>query len=293
MSAWFARLWIALINSTAGWSSARRMRWARVLGDLLWLVVPKRRRVTLANLGACFPDMAPPEREALARACFHNVARGVLDHGVLWTASREKVEAFVRFDRGDEFVALARRCPVIILAPHFVGLDAAPVRMSLQVQGFTIYARQSNPVWDEAALKGRNRFSEQLMIPRNEEGALRRSVRALKSGLPMYYLPDMDNGVHNSIFVPFFGVAAATLPMLSRLAGLTGAKVVTLMAEMTDDGYAIHWSDPWEDFPTQSVEADTVRMNQEIESWVRRFPSQYLWTHRRFKTRPPGAPSIY
>ena len=293
MSGWFARLWIALINATASWSSARRTRWARVLGDLLWLLVRKRRRVTLANLGACFPQMPADERKMLARACFHNIARSILDHGVLWTGSIAQVEEFVRFERDTEFVELTRRGPVIILAPHFVGLDAAPVRMSLQMRGFTIYARQSNPVWDEAALAGRNRFSEQLMIPRNEEGALRRSVRALKSGLPMYYLPDMDNGVHNSIFVPFFGVAAATLPMLSRLAGLTGAKVVTVVAEMTDDGYVIHWSDPWEDFPTKSVEADTERMNREIESWVRRFPSQYLWTHRRFKTRQPGAPSIY
>jgi KDO2-lipid IV(A) lauroyltransferase len=293
MSAWFARIWIALINATAGWTIARRTRWARVLGDLLWVLIRPRRRVTLANLRACFPQMPDSERSALGRACFRNIARSVLDHGLLWNGTREQVEDFVQFDGYDELLDLTRAMPVIMLAPHFIGLDAAAIRTSLSMRGFAIYARQSNPAWDNAATAGRNRFTEQLLIPRNEEGALRRSLRALKSGLPMYYLPDMDNGEHNSIFVPFFGVQAATLPMLSRLARLAGAKVVMLVAEMTDRGYTVHCSGPWDDFPTGSVEEDTLRMNREVEAWVRRFPDQYLWAHRRFKTRPPGTPPIY
>jgi Kdo2-lipid IVA lauroyltransferase/acyltransferase len=293
MSAWFTRVWIALINATAGWAIARRTRWARVLGDLLWVLVRPRRRVTLANLRACFPKMPDSERSALGRACFRNIARSVLDHGLLWTGTREQVEDFVTLQGFDDLLALSREAPLIMLVPHFVGLDAAAIRVSLEMRGFAIFARQSNPVWDNAANAGRNRFTEQLLIPRNEQGALRRSLRALNSGLPMYYLPDMDNGKHNSIFVPFFGVQAATLPMLSRLARLAGAKVVMLVAEMTDRGYIVHWSSPWKDFPTGSVEDDTLRMNREIEVWVRRFPDQYLWVHRRFKTRPWGAPPIY
>jgi KDO2-lipid IV(A) lauroyltransferase len=115
----------------------------------------------------------------------------------------------------------------------------------------------------------------------------------VRDGYPLYYLPDMDLGATNSIFVPFFGVQAATIPMVSRIARMTGAKVVMTVTEMTDDGYVLHVEPPWADFPGASVEEDTLRMNREIERWVRRMPDQYLWTHKRFKTRPPGSPSIY
>jgi KDO2-lipid IV(A) lauroyltransferase len=81
--------------------------------------------------------------------------------------------------------------------------------------------------------------------------------------------------------------------MVSRLARLAGAKVVMTVTEMTDDGYVLHVEPPWSDFPSDSVEADTRRMNATLERWVLRMPNQYLWTHKRFKTRPPGAPSIY
>jgi KDO2-lipid IV(A) lauroyltransferase len=155
----------------------------------------------------------------------------------------------------------------------------------------SIYARQSNAAWDDWLLAIRSRFNEPLLLARGAD--LRQAVRAMKQGRPFYYLPDMDNGPDNSIFVPFFGVPAATLPMVSRLARLAGAKVVMTVTEMTDDGYVLHVEPPWPDFPSDSVEADTRRMNSTLERWVLRMPNQYLWTHKRFKTRPPGAPSVY
>ena len=130
-------------------------------------------------------------------------------------------------------------------------------------------------------------------MAKSDKNDLRPVIRALRDGLPFYYLPDMDHGPVNSVFVPFFGVPAATVPMVSRLAKLTGAKVVMAVTEMTAEGYVLHLEEPWDDFPTDSVEADTERMNRAIERWVLKMPDQYLWTHRRFKTRPPGAPSVY
>jgi Kdo2-lipid IVA lauroyltransferase/acyltransferase len=95
------------------------------------------------------------------------------------------------------------------------------------------------------------------------------------------------------VFVPFFGVPAATIPMVSRIARMIGATVVMGVTEMTDDGYVLHFEPPWAGFPGASIEEDTARMNRELERWVLRMPDQYLWTHKRFKTRPPGTPSIY
>jgi KDO2-lipid IV(A) lauroyltransferase len=292
VSAFLARLWIALISSTAGWSVAGRAWLASLVGDVLWLLVRPRRGVTLANLRACFPQMAEGERRALGRRLFRNIARSVLDHSVLWRGSRAAVERLVRVE-GAEHVSDPANRPLILLAPHFVGLDAGGLRVNTLVRGVSIYARQRNAAWDAQLLAGRQRFNDPVLIPRRGASELKEVLRAMKAALPFYYLPDMDNGATNSIFVPFFGVPAATIPMVSRLARLNGAKVVMAVTEMTDDGYVLHFEAPWRDFPSASVEDDTLRMNHEIERWVQRLPDQYLWTHKRFKTRPPGAPPLY
>jgi KDO2-lipid IV(A) lauroyltransferase len=287
-----ARLSIALINRTARWTVTTRARLACVLGDLLWLAALPRRRIALANLRACLPELTDRDRRAIGRRLSRHIARGLLDHSVLWQGSRDEVERLVHVDGGEHLGDPANR-PLIMLAPHFVGLDAGGTRLNTLVRGVSIYAQQSNPDWDEQLLQGRRRFSDPLLIPRRGAAELKLVLRALKDGLPLYYLPDMDLGETNSIFVPFFGVPAATIPMVSRLARVVGAKVVMAVTELTDDGYVLHIEPPWEGFPGASIEDDTARMNREIERWVRRLPDQYLWTHQRFKTRPPGAPSFY
>lgn len=292
MSACFARVWIALINATAHWSQASRTRLSSRIGDLLWWVALPRRRVTLANLAACFPDWPKDRRVAVARQCFRNLARGALDHGVLWRGSADRLRDYVRVENEAVVHDPANR-PLIMIAPHFAGLDAGGSRFNLIVRGVSIYQKQSNPTLDEYLLKGRQRFNKPVLVAKSDKNDLRPVIRALREGLPFYYLPDMDHGITNSVFVPFFGVPAATVPMVSRLAKLTGAKVMMAVTEMTAQGYVLHVGEPWTDFPTDSVEADTERMNREIERWVLRLPDQYLWTHRRFKTRPPGAPSVY
>ena len=115
----------------------------------------------------------------------------------------------------------------------------------------------------------------------------------MKDGRPFYYLPDMDFGPKESIFVPFFGVPAATIPALSRLVRLTGARVVPVISRQVPDGYEIEVMPPWENFPGESVEADTAMMNRFIESQVLTMPEQYFWVHKRFKTRPPGQQGVY
>ncbi len=292
MTEFFARLWIALINATAGWPVATRGRLANALGDVLWLLVLPRRRVTLVNLRACFPRMPEAERRALGRRLFRNMARGVLDYSVLWRGSREEVERLVRIEGAGHLLDPANR-PLILLAPHFVGLDAGGLRVNTLVRGVSIYAKQSNAAWDAQLLAGRRRFNDPVLIARRGAAELKDVLRAMKNGLPLYYLPDMDLGATNSIFVPFFGVPAATIPMVSRLARLIGARVVMAVTEMTADGYVLHLEAPWRGFPGDSVEADTERMNREIERWVLRLPDQYLWTHKRFKTRPERAPARY
>ena len=235
--------------------------------------------------------LSEQQRLQIARRCFRNIARSGLDRAVLSKGELSTVEQYVRVE-GIEYLQAAAGKPLILIAPHFVGLDAGGIRFNTLMRGISIYSKQTNAVWDAWLLRARQRFNDPVLVPR--QGADMRAVmRSVKNGLPLYYLPDMDLGAANSIFVPFFGVPAATIPMVPRIARIIGAQVMMAVTEMTDDGYVLHFEPPWPDFPGESIEADTARMNREIERWVLKVPDQYLWTHRRFKTRPQGLANVY
>ena len=262
------------------------------LGGLLYWLIPERRRATRINLALCFPDMAPRAREQLARAHFRAFVRSFVEHALWWWAPRPRIEQLVRIEGLAHLQALAGR-PVILLAPHFVGLDAALTRLCCETDLAVIYARQKDPAYDALLLRGRTRFGRQRLLARQD--GVRAALAAIREGLPFYYLPDLDFGPRDAIFVPFFGVPAATVTGVSRIARLTGAKVLPCVARMLPGGagYVVTISPAWEDFPTQDVAADTRRVNAYIESQVLTMPEQYFWLHKRFKTRPPGEPSPY
>jgi KDO2-lipid IV(A) lauroyltransferase len=183
--------------------------------------------------------------------------------------------------------------PVIVLAPHFVGLDMGGVRLSAHMRAASIYVRQRNPVVDRYLRRARSRFNQPVLASRHE--GIRSLIKIIKSGLPFYFLPDQDQGRKESIFVPFFGIQTATIPALSRLAKITGAAVVPAVTRQLagGQGYVMRFYPAWENFPSDDVAADTARMNRFIEDRVREMPEQYLWVHRRFKTRPADEPPFY
>ena len=255
------------------------------LGLALFSVASRRRRIVLVNLGLCFPELDERQRWRLARAHFKVLSRSMLERGLLWWSSPQRLARLTRVDGAERIRALldAGR-PVLMLTPHFVGLDAGGVAIAMRYDSASIYAVQSDPVFDRLLYRGRRRFGDQLLLSRQE--SVRASVRAMKAGRPLYYLPDMDFGRRDSIFVPFFGVQAATLPGLSRLARLSGATVVPVVTRILPGGagYAVTVGEPWPDFPSDDVEADTRRMNAWIETAVREMPEQYycclLYTSR-------------
>lgn len=292
MNVFFAKFWIRVVRSMKNLPMSVREALAKVIARILWLAIPKRRHVIETNLRLCFPELSESERRSLAHRVYVRLARAAVDHGTLWESDKETIQKFVTFE-GLENLLENKGEPIIVVAPHFAGLDAAGIALNTYVRGVSLYQKQSNPAWDEAVLAGRKRFSDPVLIAKSNESDLRLVLRAIKEGLPFYYLPDMDHGIKNSIFVPFFGVQAATLPMVSRLARVTRAKVLWCIATMTEDGYHVIISKPWENFPTADFEADTRRLNAELEEWIRAYPDQYLWVHRRFKTRPEGEQSLY
>lgn len=269
-------------------------RMGNALGRLLFSVARGRRHVVLVNLRLCFPELDEEQRRHLAVAHFKVLARSILERSLLWWASTERLSTLLVVEgeqRLQRLVDAGR--PVLMLTPHFVGLDAGGAGIAMRFDCASIYAVQSNPVFDRLLLRGRQRFGDQLLLSRQD--SIRASVKAMKAGRPLYYLPDMDFRSRDSIFVPFFGVQTATIAGLSRLARLAGAAVLPCVTRILPEGkgYVVTLGEPWPDFPTDDAEADTARMNAWIEAAVRTMPEQYYWVHRRFKTRPPGEVSPY
>ncbi|MEO7760273.1 MAG: lipid A biosynthesis acyltransferase [Casimicrobiaceae bacterium] len=267
-------------------------RIGRAIGWLgYWLAVP-RRKVVLVNLRLCFPELTEKARIDLARRHFSALGRAFLDRSILWYAPEDRVKQFVRLENTELYDA-ARHAPLVLLAPHFVGMDMGGVRVVIDGRLATMYGKQKNAALDEAIRRGRVRFGEPTVISRQD--GIRPVIRALRDGIPFYYLPDMDLGPRESIFSPFFGVRTATVPALSRLTQVSRAKVMPVITRQLPDGegYAARFYPAWDDFPTGDVDADTRRMNEFIEARVREMPEQYYWVHKRFKTRPPGEARFY
>jgi KDO2-lipid IV(A) lauroyltransferase len=262
------------------------------VGWLLALKPGRRRKVVATNLRLCFPDAPPAVRRRWLRQTYQASMRAVFEHGVLWWASERRLRRLLHIDNPEAALGDGKR-PVIWLAPHFVGLDMGGARLAMDWSAASMYAPAKDPVSDRFMLRGRTRFRDALLIARHE--GIKRTLSVIKSGLPFYYLPDQDHGRHNAVFVPFFGTPAATVSALPRLARLTGAQVVPVVTRPLPwgRGYAVRFYPPWDDYPSGDLDADVTRMNRFIEDRIREMPPQYLWLHRRFKTRPEGEASLY
>lgn len=271
-------------------------RVGEAFGMLLWLLGTERRRVCRLNLSRCFPELDSRSIGRRVRGHFRAFGRSLVEHGLLWWSSQARIRRLVRV-AGREHLDAQRGRPVILLAPHFVGLDTGFTRLACDIPMASMYSKQKSGVMDAMLLRGRTRFGDQKLFSRQD--GVRQAIAALRGSRPFYYLPDMDYGPRDAIFVPFFGVPAATITGLSRLARLAGATIVPCVTRMLPggEGYEVRFHPAWESFPSAGdaagIEADTRRMNAFIEDRVREMPEQYLWTHKRFKTRPPGEPKWY
>ncbi|HEV7803348.1 MAG TPA: lipid A biosynthesis acyltransferase [Burkholderiales bacterium] len=264
----------------------------RGFGLLVYAVARDRRRVARINLRLCFPEWTEAQRRRVSRRNFQAFGRAVLERGVLWWASKERILRIVRIEGLEHWQAVADG-PVIWLAPHFVGLDMGGTRLAAEYEAASMYSRQKDPVLDRILYHGRTRFVMPRLVSRQE--GLRPLVRVMREGVPFYYLPDLDFGPRDSVFVPFFGVPAATITGLSRMARLARAAVVPVITRQLPGGrgYVLQFYPAWDNFPTDDPEAGARRMNAFIEARVRETPEQYHWLHKRFKTRPPGEPPVY
>lgn len=261
-------------------------------GSLLFLVLRKRRDIALTNLRMCMPELSEAQRVVLARQHFQSYARSVWERGILWWAPEARLRRLIRVEPGVPLAQIAAK-PTILLCPHFVSLDVAGVAVMLESSLCSIYVPQKNAVFDEVLRKGRSRFRPVQLFSRKE--GVKPILRAMREHLPYFMLPDMDFGDKDAEFVPFFGVPAATLTAPGRIAAATGAQVIPVVATFLPNytGWKVTFYPAWDNYPGDDMAESARRMNAFIEDRVREAPAEYFWTHKRFKTRPPGEPSPY
>lgn len=264
------------------------------LGHVAYLLARGRRKIARRNLELCFPGWSPTERNRVLRRNFALMGQVLVSQGVNWGISRKRLQRLVRLRNPEHLEGVrAEGRPFILLAPHFLGMELGGIAVSaLVMPGVTLYQRIRNRVLDHQIRLGRTQFGS-LAVERHAD--LLGLVRLVREGRFFYYLPDQDPGRRRGIFVPFFGIPTATVPVLSRFARLTGASVIPAFARLLPRGGGLELilAPPLEPFPTDDPVADTYLMNQVIEDAIRAMPEQYFWVHRRFKTRPPGEPSLY
>ena len=266
-------------------------RIGKAVGSLMYIAIPKRRRIALINLRLCMPELSEAERVAIAKRHFQSYSRSIFERSLLWWAPIPRLRKLIHVE-GAVPQAAMEDGPTIMLCPHFVCLDVAGVATRV-IPLCSMYSPQKNKAFDALLRYGRERFGPVRLVTR--EQGIKPILRALRDGLPYFMLPDMDFGEKDAEFVPFFGIQAATLTALGRIAAATGAKVIPVVATLLPDyrGYKVVFYPPFADFPGDDMVAATRRMNAFIEERVREHPAEYFWTHKRFKTRPPGEPPLY
>ncbi len=285
------RLTAALLRALSTLPYGLVARMGEALGSLLYRVPGKRKHILQTNLRLCFPEKTEAQRERLARSTFRHVIRSYLERGTQWYGSTQAISDLVEMDSAIELKDSYDQ-PTIFLGFHFTAIEAGCIYYSTLHPVASIYTPMSDQATDDISREQRGRFGTE-MIARN--GSAREILKVLKSGKPIMLAADMDFGLRDSVFVPFFGVQACTLTAVSRLAKLARARVVPFVTGVAPNylGYKLSIFKPLENFPCRDPAADALRINQFLEEQIRLIPEQYYWVHRRFKRRPAGEAPVY
>ena len=268
------------------------LRLGRALGVLTALLPGERRHVAQRNLELCLPQPDASARTRLLRASLADLGMMLVEFAFAWMGSARALARVPCTIEGIEHLEAcrARGQGVLLVGAHFSHLELCARLVSQRFRIAGMYRTMDDPVFDLCVLRARLAYAETMF--RKED--LRGSVRHLKRGGVLWYAPDQDMRGKDSVFVPFFGVQAATITATHHLARLSGAAVIPFFhRRLARGGYALRLEAPLENFPSADVVADTARVNAAIERMVYEAPEQYLWVHKRFKTRPSGEPSVY
>ncbi|MYC59335.1 MAG: LpxL/LpxP family Kdo(2)-lipid IV(A) lauroyl/palmitoleoyl acyltransferase [Gammaproteobacteria bacterium] len=262
------------------------------IGHLSYFLARRRRGICEVNLRLCFPDLDSGGLNRLVRRTFVSNGIGLMEVGISWYRDPEDFRSRVSIE-GLEHLreAVARGRGVLLVAAHFTTLEIGGFLLSLFHPMAATYRAHENPLFD-GVMFNRRRLRHPRIIERRD---VRGMLRCLREGFVVWYAPDQDYGPRRAVFVPFFGVKAATITATSRYAGSNGTPVLFFShyRKADNSGYHLRISPELDNFPSGDEREDAIRINRLVEAAVREQPDQYLWLHRRFKTREAGDPSPY
>jgi KDO2-lipid IV(A) lauroyltransferase len=258
----------------------------RGLGHLAWRLAKRRSHIARTNIRLCFPELPPEEQENLARRSVISTGEAILE--MAGSFSNHRIDLDKRLViKGMEHIEQARAegKGVLLLGMHFNSIDVGSRLLGYLMDFYAVYRPNDNRVIDRLINQGRGNYLKGN-VPRSD---IRQMIRLLRNGEVLWYAPDQDYGIAHAVFVPFFGIPAATITATSRIARMGKARVIpTAHYRLPGGRYQIEFGPPLENFPSGDDEADTARINQTIEHYVRKHPEQYLWVHKRFKHQPDG-----
>ncbi len=287
------RLTIGLLKFFAILPYGLVARIGNALGALLYQLPTQRKYIVHRNIDLCFPDWSEAQRQQIAKQHFKHAIRSYIERSVQWFGSAKKMEKLTQVESAIDLADL-NSPPTIFLGFHFVGIEAGSLLLnySLKRRCGSLYQPMSNPKIDQVAKEARSRFNAEMV---SRSASARAVLRMLRNSMPVMLAADMDYGISNSVFVPFFGVNACTLASVAHLAAISEARVVPFVCEVLPNyrGYKLKIFEPWADYPSDDPVVNARRMNAFLEEQIKLMPEQYYWIHRRFKTRPEGEPSLY
>lgn len=291
------RVWGTWILVAFGWVCARLplpllVSIGKGLGIVAYHVARQRRHITEVNLGLCFPELPPAERQRLSRASFVHTGVSLSETMVSWLNPAKPVYRRFRIE-GLEYLEAAQRQGrgVVLVGAHFSCLDFGSQALSRAIDVDVMYRANKNPVWEWLQVRGRRHYFDGVI----ERTDTRQTLRRLKAGRIIWYAADQDYGRRHSVFAPFFGIPTATITATARLARFNDSPVLFIIQsrDLETLTWEIRLSPPLQEFPGGDDVADATRVNAVIEAAIREHPEQYLWVHRRFKTRPEGESRPY
>lgn len=276
----------------ASWLPYRVQFYAgRGLGRLMHTLMKRRVKIADRNLALCFPEMTRAERAAMVKENFANSGLALFETGMAWFWPKWRINKHVTIEGLDTLIDLEKQGKgVLLIAVHSLNLEIGGRGLSDQTPGVGVYRPNANPVYDWFQFRGR--MKRNIGVDRKDVKSM---LRYLKEGYRMWYAPDHDYGRRRSTFAPLFAVEkACTTTGTSLLAHAGHAAVVpfSIVRDRRGGQYRITIHSPLQDFP-KDADAAAVVTNRAVEQLILQAPEQYMWLHRRFKTRPEGEPSLY
>ena len=260
------------------------------VGIILFILLKKRRKICFTNLKICFPNSNKIKIFSIALKTFITFVLSVLDSFYFWGQKKTIIRNKINIKNEKLFFDFLKKNKTIIVLPHFLGIEMVGLKISSVMPCVIHYLKQNNLMIDRFLKEKRTKFKNVVLV--EQKDSFTKVVRSINNNLPFIILPDMDFGIKNNKFIDFFNIPAATVDTVPRLAKITKSKVILLKINRRFSGYFIDFI-KFDNFPTDSIENDLIKINRAIESIVSEKPYNYYWFHRRFKTRPNKNEKFY